>query len=89
MYVPTTLSRLIKADSDDVRVNHRHVEWRDEEVRVGKEDGHGTVDDAIIAVDETLWLEGVAGVVASCDQWRVGEIELLTPCNECGSASRG
>ena len=87
--MPTTLSGLIKADSDDVRVDHRHVEGCDEEVRIGKEDGHGTVDDTIIAVDETLWLECVAGVIASCDQWRVGEVQLLAPCNECGRASRG
>ena len=70
-------------------VNHRHVEWRDEEVGVGKENGHGTVDDTIIAVDEAFWLKGVASVVASRDQWRVCEIQLLTPGNECGSASTG
>ena len=70
-----------------MRVDHRHIEWRDKEVGVGKEDGHGTVDDTIIAVDEALWLEGVASVFTSHGQWCVREIELLTPCNECGSAS--
>ena len=85
----TALSGLIKTKRHNVRVDHRHVEWRDKEVGVGKEDGHGTVDDAIIAVDEALWLEGVASVTTSHGQWCVREVELLTPCNECGSASTG
>ena len=72
-----------------MRINHRHIKWRDEEVSVRKEDGHGTVDDTIIAVNETLWLEGVASVAASRDEWCICEIQLLTPCNECGSTSRG
>ena len=72
-----------------MRVDHRHVEWRDEEVGVSKENRHGTVDDTIITVDEALGLEGVTGVVTSRDEWRVGEIQLLTPCHECGSTSRG
>ena len=87
--VRTTLSGLVKTNSHDMRINHRHVEWRNEEVGISKENGHGTVDDTVIAVDEPLWLEGVAGVVTSCDQWRVCEIQLLTPCHECGSTSRG
>ena len=72
-----------------MRVDHRYVKWRDEEVRVSEEDGHGTVDDTIITVDEALGLEGVAGVVTSRDQWRVCEVQLLTPCHKCGSTSRG
>ena len=87
--MPTILSGLIKANSDDVRIDHGHVEGCDKEVRVGKEDGHGTIDDTVVAVNETLGLEGVTGVVASCDQRCVGEVKLLTPCNECGRASRG
>ena len=72
-----------------MRVDHRHVEWRDKEVSVCKEDSHGSVDDTIVAIDEALWLEGVTRVVTSHGQWCVREIQLLTPCNECGSASRG
>lgn len=72
-----------------MRIDHRHIEWRDEQVSIGKEDGHGTVDDTIIAVDEAFWLEGVAGIVTSSDQWRISEVQLLTPCNECGSAGTG
>ena len=72
-----------------MRINHRHIEWCHEEVGVGEENGHGTVDDTIITVDETLWLEGVAGIFASRDQWRVCEVQLLTPRNECRSARTG
>ena len=85
----TTLSGLVKTKRHNMRINHRHIEWRDKEVSVSKEDGHGPVNDTIIAVDKALWLEGVAGVVASDGQWCICEIQLLTPCNECGSTSRG
>ena len=85
----TTLTGLVKTKRHNMRVDHRHVEWRDKEVSVGKEHRHGTVDDAIIAVDETLWLEGVARVATSHGQWCVREVQLLTPCNEGGSASGG
>ncbi len=87
--VRTILSSLVETKRHNVRVDHRHIEWRDKEVGVGKEDGHGTVDDTIIAVNEPLWLEGVASVATSHGQWGVRKIKLLTPCNECGSTSSG
>ena len=85
----TALSGLVKTKRHNVRVDHRHVEWRDKEVGVGKEDGHGAVDDAIITVDEALWLEGVASITTGHGQWCVREVELLAPRNKGGSASTG
>ena len=85
----TALSGLVKTNRHNVRVDHRHIERSDKEVGVSKEDCHGTVDDTIIAIDKALWLEGVASVATSHGQWCVCKIQLLTPCNECGSACRG
>jgi len=62
----------VKTQGDDVRVQHRSVERSDEKVEFCEHDGHGAIDDTIIAVDKTFWLEGVASIVASKCEGAVG-----------------
>lgn len=52
-----------------MRVQHGCVEWRHEQVEIGDHDRHGTIYDAVGAVDETLGLVCEAGVVARECQW--------------------
>ena len=46
-----------------MRVDQRSIKRCDEEVKIGEQDCHGTVNDAIIAIHKALWLEAVATAV--------------------------
>lgn len=58
------LTSHIKAQCDNVRVQHGCVEWRHKQVKIGDHDRHGTIDDAVRSIYETLGLVCEAGVVA-------------------------
>lgn len=75
-----------------MRVEHRCIERRNKEIKISDHDGHCTIDDAIGAVDEALWLvcepcRHITRVRSDCER-AVSQVELLTPTNELGSASR-
>ena len=72
-----------------MRIDHRGVKWGNEEVEVCEQNGHGTVNDAIITVYEALWLVCVASRVGRGCEGRVCKIELLAPSNELGSPRGG
>ena len=44
-------------------IQHGGVKRRDEKVEIGEHDGHGAVDDAVGAVDETFGLVRIAGII--------------------------
>ena len=43
-----------------MRIQHRSVKRRDEEIKISQHDSHSTVNDAVGAVDETFGLVRVA-----------------------------
>ena len=59
------LASLVHAQSNNVRVEHAGIEGSDEEVSVGKQHSHSTIDDAVVAIHCGVWLVRVSGVVAS------------------------
>ena len=60
-----------------MRPDHAQVEWRDEEVAVGKCHEHGIVDDWVAGVHGAVRNEGVTSIATSHRQWSVGCIQLI------------
>lgn len=62
-------------------VEHGGVERCDEQIQISEHNCHGTVDDAVGAVDESLGLVRIARRVGCEGKWRVCQVELLAPSN--------
>jgi hypothetical protein len=77
--------------SNNVRVDHAQVEWCEEWVRIGESHKSSVVHDLAVAtsVHSGVGLVGVALVGTSDNQWGVGQVELVGPCNPlwCTSSS--
>src|SRR4051812_3580160 len=78
---------LVDAKSTYVWVDHRQVERRKVNVRVGKSNEHGTVHSWITLEDLTSGLVGVSLVLAGDGKRSVGQVELRNPSDVSGFSS--
>ena len=78
-----SLASLVQAKRNDMRIQHRRIERRNEKIQVRQHDSHGTIDDTIVAIHETFWLVSVpSGYIAGIGrngEGAVCQIELLAP----------
>ena len=77
------------AERNDMRVQHRRVERRDEQIEIRYHESHCAVDDAVIAIDETLWLVSETAVCSSQGERAIGQVQLLRPSDPGGSTHGG
>lgn len=83
------LAGLVQTKGDDVRVNHRQVEWSKVQIRIRKRDEHSPVHGRVALEHFTGRLEGITFVL-TCDGERcVGEVELRDPGDKSRAAGIG
>ena len=83
------LSCHVKTQRHNMGVQHGSVERRDEQIFIGEHDGHGTVDDAVRAVDESLRLVRVARGLGCEGEGGECQVELRAPCDPGRRAGGG
>ena len=88
-HIKRFLSSRVHAQGHDMGVQHGGVKWRDEQIKVCKHHGHGTVDDTVTTINVTFGLVGIASVVARDNQRAESQVELRAPANPGRGASGG
>ena len=83
------LTSLVQAQRDNMGINHAQIEWRQEDIRIGKCDEHGVVRHRVALEDLAGRLIGESGVVTRDLKGCVCEVELVYPGDELGRTGGG